>query len=296
MRCLIVLLLFCAFTSRALQAEVKIEGVVNSASFEPGLPAGGSLATVFVSGFSEFELKPGTYIAEGTILPFSLAGREIIVNGASAPILAVIVSRLGLQINFQVPLERNASLAGALGASAGALAVAGVVLTPLPRLSPVGDFFADANGFAIARHASDNSPVSLDNPARPGETIHAYANDFFAVWPPPPIGSAVPEQPQFLRLPIGQSIIRDSGDLYLQEYPKLNLKGQSFTNTPALDIKFAGLAPGKIGVELITFVVPANQQPGDWALFFNLGSCPDGRGAACYVFGRSSPYVKIPVR
>jgi hypothetical protein len=76
----------------------------------------------------------------------------------------------------------------------------------------------------------------------------------------------------------------------------LDVKNQSWTNTPALEIKFAGLAPGRIGVELITFVVPADKQPGDWALFFNLGSCPDGRGAACLPFGQSSPYVKLPVR
>jgi len=294
-----VVLLLSLFTSRPLQAEVKIEAVVNSASFEPGLPAGGSLATVFVSGLSETQLKPGTYIAESAaLLPFSLAGREITVNGARAPILAVIVPPAGqgfIQINFQVPLERNASLPNYVGFSAGVLAGAGVALTPLPRLSPVGGFFADANGFAIARHAEDNSVVSVDNPARPGETIHAYANDFFPVWPPPPIGSAVPEQPQFQRLPIGQSIIRDPGNLYLQKYPTLNLKGQSYTTTPALEIKFAGLAPGQIGVEQVTFVVPANQQPGDWALFFNLGSCPDGRGA-CLPFGQSSPYVKLPVR
>lgn len=255
---------------------------------------------MFISGLPENEVRPGLYTAEGAaFLPFSLARREITVNGARAPILAVIIPPPGqgvTQINFQVPLERNSSLPNYVGTSAGVLAGGGVALAPLPRLSPVGGFFQDANGYAAARHASDNSPVSPDNPAHPGETIHAYANDFFPVWPPPPIGVAVPEQPQFVRLPIGQSIIRDSGHLYLQKYPAPDLKGQSYTNTPALEIKFAGLAPGRVGVELITFVVPANQRPGDWDLFFNLGSCTDGRGGSCFPFGQSSPYVKLPVR
>jgi hypothetical protein len=58
-----------------------------------------------------------------------------------------------------------------------------------------------------------------------------------------------------------------------------------------------GLAPGMIGVEQINFVVPANQAPGDWALFVNIGSCPDGRGNKCHPQGASSsPYVKLPVR
>jgi uncharacterized protein (TIGR03437 family) len=58
---------------------------------------------------------------------------------------------------------------------------------------------------------------------------------------------------------------------------------------------FRGLAPNQIGVQQIDFIVPANQQPGDWALFFNVGSCPD-RGGPCANQGSSSAYVKLPVR
>ena len=55
-----------------------------------------------------------------------------------------------------------------------------------------------------------------------------------------------------------------------------------------------------IGVEQINFVVPSNQAPGDWALFYNIGTC-DASGA-CENPGffasaaSSSPYVKLPVR
>jgi hypothetical protein len=152
------------------------------------------------------------------------------------------------------------------------------------------------NGFAIARHASDSSAVTAENPARAGEMIIAYANDFFRVWPPPPIGVPVPEQPQFQFISELATVFRIARFLYLQDYPQPDARGNTWTSTPALQITFAGLAVGQIGVEEIRFVVPADKQPGDWALFFNSGSCPDGRGNQCSVFGSSSPYVKLPVR
>jgi len=60
-----------------------------------------------------------------------------------------------------------------------------------------GGFLMDENGYAIAQHASDYSLVTIQNPAHAGETIIAYADGFFTVWPPPPIGFAVPLPPSF---------------------------------------------------------------------------------------------------
>lgn len=42
-------------------SQAKIVAVGNAASFQPGLPYGGALATAYVSGLAG--LKPGTYIA-----------------------------------------------------------------------------------------------------------------------------------------------------------------------------------------------------------------------------------------
>jgi hypothetical protein len=99
-------------------------------------------------------------------------------------------------------------------------------------------------------------------------------------------------------------LVESSGTyLYLQAYPTPNCNPvsgegcQSFTSTPPVHTTFEGLAPGQVGVEQINFVVPANQQPGNWALFFNIGSCtqapfaPGGCGN-----GSSSPYVMLPVQ
>jgi uncharacterized protein (TIGR03437 family) len=299
----IVLLALVAVGAPQAVSQLLITGVVNSASFQSGLPAGGGLATIFCSGSDPTgTVKPGTYLAPTSLpLPYQLGGFYVGINNTASPVLAVVVTgsgkSLNAQINFQVPIERNASLFNPPDGYPGILSTCGVLgVIPLPPQSQWGGFFADATGHAAAQHASDYSPVTLQNPAHPGETIIAYADDFFPVWPSPPVGFPAPQQPLFQLLP---GVIRGAANhLYLQDYPQLDFKGRSYANTPALQMTFQGLAPGLVGVEQINFVVPVNQQPGDWALFFNIGSCPDGGDppSRCGNFGSSSPYVKLPVR
>ncbi|HXP86667.1 MAG TPA: hypothetical protein VN841_18195 [Bryobacteraceae bacterium] len=247
---------------------------VDSASFAAGLPLGGALGTIFVSGLTG---KPGLVVAASlSPLSFELAGVRVTVNGAPAPILAVAIPTAGSsapgQINFQVPLERNTTAGETYTMSVsqtgnGQVRVPGAVFD-VSYL--IGGFFADANQYVIAQHASDYSTVTVQNPAHAGETIIAYANNFFQVWPPPPIGIPVPSQPLF--------------QLNTGVYPGLNhlvLVGpmglQMASRSPDLQILFAGLAPGLVGVEQLNIVIPANQGPGDWALIFSnvppVGSC-----------------------
>jgi uncharacterized protein (TIGR03437 family) len=284
------------------RAEIQIVAVVNSASYQKGMPTGGALASILCTGLTG---EPGIVNAPCSLpLPYELVGITVSVNGELAPILSVFIPPQGAstpgQINIQVPLERNTTLRTAGVDVGGRLAVVqkgmGTDLIPLPQAG-LGGFLSDGNGYLVAQHASDNSPVTLDNPAHPGETIIAFANDFFGVWPPPPIGFPVPDQPTFQLFRL-HPFYTFGYDLYLQEYPELIdnvlVKG-SFTHTPAIEVTFRGLAPGQIGVEQIIFVVPKGQPQGDWAVFFNNGSCPD-RGGPCGAFGESSAYAKLPVR
>ncbi|MGO9258029.1 MAG: hypothetical protein ACLQU1_17210 [Bryobacteraceae bacterium] len=304
------------------QAQIKILSVVNSASFQAGLPAGGALATVFCTGLPT---PPGTYTAPTSPpLPLYLAGVQVQVNSAVAPVLAVVIPQAGdsapAQINFQVPLERNSTASTAVNSDQGTLFIRTVdasgvpngagsaVLTPVPNAGQ-GAFFQDANGYAIAFHNSDNAPVTVQNPAHAGETITAYADDLFLVWPPPPIAMPVAAQPLY-QLGPSQGALSDQLSyccyLYLQTYPSYypseppGTTGGYYTNTPALQTVSFQLAPDLIGVEQITFVVPANQQPGNWPLFFDAGSCPNGNptpGACGYpsMGAVASPYVLLPV-
>ena len=289
--------------------QAQIVSVTNAASSsQGGLPYGGALATAYVSGLAD--LTAGTYIAPSSqALPNSLGGVQVIINGALAPLLAVVVpagSSTPIQVNFQVPLERNVPTPPGMTVI-GPTATAVLSQLSVPLSAPAwGAFFSDANGYAAALHASDLTPVTTQSPAQPGESIITYADDLFTTWPPPPIGIPVPPQVSFQ---IANFPPRNPGYLYLQAYPQYTTYICptypfgcliSVTNTPALQITFEGLAPGRIGVEEIDFVVPADQQPGNWPLFINIGSCPDGSGAPgkCgtgSLPAESGPYVLLPV-
>lgn len=305
------ILSFALFGAITLEVwgQPKIVSVVNSASFQPGLPAGGALATAFVSGLTG--LTPGTYVTPSSQpLPHSLGGVTVTLNDDYAPLLAVVVPSdpsANVQVNFQVPLSANASLPynyfGFGFVYNGYLSVNNAVQSPEEGLPEWGGFFSGANGYAIALHASDLTLVTLQSPAHPGESIIAYADDFFMTWPPPP--TAVPPSQQ-VTYGIDYPFVRSLGNLYLQTYPTPITTcapspgpcSGSATNTQALTINSVGLASQMVGVEVINFVVPLTQQPGNWALFFNRGSCPDGSGipGTCgATSGGSSPYVLLPV-
>ncbi len=303
--------LICLIGIWNLAAQPVVVAIVNAASFQSGLPAGGALATAFVTGLTA--LKPGTYVAPAAgPLPFRLGGVTVVVDNDYAALLAVIVPSdpAGyVQVNFQVPLSMNASLlAQTFGATyAGSFLVSDGVNSAVPAnsfstdgLGPWGGFFADANGYAAAVHASDSSPVTMQNPAHAGESIIAYADGFFLTWPRPPIGIAAPAEVNFMP---DYSLAASPGSLYLQTYPTYfsncapapgpcTMSG-SFADTPALSINSMSLAAGMIGVEAINFVVPANQAPGNWALFFN--TIGPGTAFGAYENGESSPYVMLPV-
>jgi uncharacterized protein (TIGR03437 family) len=179
-----------AVASSALAQSPQIVAVVNAATFKSGLPTGGALATVFVSGLNDPKyFHPGLCVASALPLPNQLASIRVSVCNGIAPLLAVSIPPLGssdyAQVNFQVPLERNvgllSDLAPACSLTVGIPSDAGASLSPLPDPPPFGGFFSDGHGYAAAQHASDYSPVTPDNPAHAGEAIVAYANDLYVV-------------------------------------------------------------------------------------------------------------------
>ncbi len=287
-----------------LHSQPQIVGVYSASSFQPGLPSGGSLATLLCSGPSSLS---GVYLPSSSVLPTDFAGAEVQVNGVAAPILAVVVTHSNgntySQVNFQVPMERNVSLPNT-AAYSGSLysASCGQPLKPLPG-RPEGTFFEDANGYAIAQHSFDYSLVTPQNPAHPGETIIGYTDDVYPVWPSPTIGFPTPASPLFQFNPNlstteqqGNGLF-DPGYLYLQPIPIPDvIFGLIYPTTPPLTLTFVGMAPGMVGVQQINFVIPAGQQPGTYPLFFNSG-CPPGYVAprGCSGHPTMSLSVLLPV-
>jgi uncharacterized protein (TIGR03437 family) len=282
------------FLTQTAWCQIKIQSVVNAASYSSGLPSGG-LATVFVTGLTT---APGLYVAPTFWpLPTQLAGVVVRVDQVPAPILAIYVppnaSTSGAQINFQVPWDWNRTAA----ISPSTLTVGQGEIGPYDQLTPIpvsrGGFYSDQNGFAAAQHG-DFTTVTTLNPAHAGETLTVYADDFFSTYPPPPIGYPTPPQPLF----IGGL----SANLYLQFRPLKDAANPNGDNCPVSDpikVTFLGLGPGLVGTEQINFVIPANQSPGDLYLFFAVPlspSNPIGIGSCTYTVADHSNQVKIPVR
>jgi len=115
-----------------------------------------------------------------------------------------------------------------------------------------GVWYKDSSRYLLAEHTSDGSPVTHANPAKPGETITAYGNDFYSVWPPPPIGVPVPPTPRYEASPetgpalMEENRVYDNAHLFLQQYKEGSVR--FCAKTQALKIEYKGLAVGKIGV------------------------------------------------
>jgi uncharacterized protein (TIGR03437 family) len=153
---------------------IPIEAIVNAASYQPGLPKAGGLASLFARGLPATE--------GGT-------GLSILVNGVPAPILSVTHSGGQQQVNLQVPYQSLPVASNRLE-----LRFKGVSTYGFPAITPPG-IFTLPDGAGAIQHAADFSLVTPQNPATPGETIIVYATGLGPVNPAastgvPPSGPA----------------------------------------------------------------------------------------------------------
>jgi uncharacterized protein (TIGR03437 family) len=109
--------------------------VTSAASFQPGVPAKGSIGTIFCTGLT----VTGVVSAPSAPLPFSLSGVAVTMGGAAAPLFAVTDLDGYQQINFQVPLEAKSSPDGTMQVVVGQNGRQGSATADKP-IRP-GDFF-----------------------------------------------------------------------------------------------------------------------------------------------------------
>jgi uncharacterized protein (TIGR03437 family) len=242
----------------AVKAWAAIDNVVitSASSFEVGLPAKGSIASIFCTGLEGIS---GTVTASSVPLPRELAGVRVKIGGAYAPIFAVAALQGYQQINIQVPLETAIQLPTAppfwpfLGSEDARTDLEieqgdqRVSVRVILRRSP-GDFFERDSGFAILQHASDYSLVTEENPARPDENLVAYLTGMPGALPAATTGSPSPSSPLAI-VPQNGQVVNDS--YVLAFYKQIG----GFAVTPT----FLGLAPGLVGVYQINFTLPEQQ-------------------------------------
>ena len=207
-------------------------GVVNGASFVPGMPVvAGSIASVF-GGFLESSLTT----AGGVPLPDNLAGLSVqFASGQKAPLFAVT----GQQVNLQVPWELAGSSQASFSVSGNGQTSAAQTMGLAPfapgifivnRQAPVGAILDNATGLL----------VDSTHPAVSGSTvIQIYCTGLGAVTNQPPSGSPALSDPLSRTTATPTVTLRFIGPA-----------------VPA-QVLFSGLAPGLVGVYQVNALVPA---------------------------------------
>jgi uncharacterized protein (TIGR03437 family) len=149
--------------------RLNASGVVNAASFEPGLVAG-SLATVFVAGILD---EDAVLAADRLPLPTALGGISVTVGGIPAPLRAVARLNGQEQVNFLVPAE----IAGQT--SVDVIVRRGAVVSSPARVAVLEAqpaIYTQDGRRAVAVHNADYSLVQAERPLQPGEYAFVYAS------------------------------------------------------------------------------------------------------------------------
>ncbi len=202
----------------------KLSKVVNAADFTSGIAPGGLIS---IMGSN---LSPSTVATSEIPLPTLLGETCLMLNGAPIPMLYVS----GHQINAQLPFEVSGD--------------ATLVLYTPGGISPTVDLTIQPNAPAVFRSGTagpqtaiptvyrnaDNKLVTLSNPIHSNDKLTIYATGLGTVSPHVADGAAGPGKP----LAVANT------------QPTVTLGG-----TP-LNVEYAGLAPGTVGVDAIVAVVP----------------------------------------
>ena len=244
-------------------AQISNIKVTSAASFEPGLPARGSLGTIFCTGLT----VEGVVSAEEVPLPTTLAGVTVTIGGALAPLLAVADLGGYQQINFQVPLESQINADGTTQVMLSQGAFQGLVTASNDPNAP-GDFFRiPSTQYGIFQHAQDYSLVTKASPAVAGETIVAYLTGLPTAQPPVPTGQATPNSPLSVVYQMNRGNLIDQIGLVLAGATYVFDNGEIWgDSTGASPVSFIGLTPGSVGLYQVNFTLPASPPNGDVAL------------------------------
>jgi uncharacterized protein (TIGR03437 family) len=164
-------------------APLGRNAVANSASLLSGPLAPGTLVTISGAGLSESSTAAPDDDIER--LPVKLGGVEVLFNGVALPLLSVSPT----QVRAQLPYETGNASAGSLYVrterSDGSVMVTNAIGLRLASASPGLFAFGGAEPRSgMILHAGDSeagTPVTADDPAKPGEVLTLWAAGLGAV-------------------------------------------------------------------------------------------------------------------
>ncbi len=213
--------------------------VVNAANYIVGRPlAPGTFAALFPS-VSTNVIANGTQNNSGTYpLTTTLADTQVLVNGAAAPLFYVSPGQINVPLSLSLPTSGTVNLQ-AVRQSTGQ--IYGSAEVALASASP-GLFSADSTGsgeiVALNQDTTQNSP---SNPIPRGQVLQIYATGQGPVSNPPVDGTV------------------STGQVPTAAIPEVIL-GTTFV--PSSNVQYSGLAPGLIGVWLISVEIPMTATTG----------------------------------
>jgi uncharacterized protein (TIGR03437 family) len=197
-------------------------------------------------------------------LPTELAGAQLLMNSTPLPLLSVSPT----EIWFQVPFEASPGTTATLTVDYGSPFEGCTVVIPISGRGPL--FLPDNGGNAIFIHQGFSGLVTPQLPAQRGEVVTAYALGLGGVTPS--VATGVPT-------PLDQ--------LYPLNWPFACYQGSASQDGPPLDVPFAGLAPGMIGVYQVNIRMP-DPLPSGTTLLLNCGTPGN-------IYERDAGYIPIAV-
>lgn len=204
------------------------DSILNGADFTSGPFAPGSIVSIFGAALSfRTDEISADNSQNNTLLPDYLADVRVYVNNLTSPLIYVCPT----QINFVVP---GNLLAGNVPVRVVRQGVTGPEVT-IALVDGAPRLFATPAGYAIAQHGVDDSLVTPDAPAKPGEVIVVYATGLGRTAPEP----AIFEIPQYPGLLVNNL--------------RLFLDGKQVSPDRVF---YAGLTPGSAGVYQINVTLP----------------------------------------
>jgi uncharacterized protein (TIGR03437 family) len=176
-------------------------------------------------------------------LPSSLGGVQVNIQGITAKIAGVAPDSVTVIVPPGVTPDAAAVVQMNVDTQTPFEAVRAVTVSPSVPEFLLGPPLRFYSGLTLAAHQDWSGLISEQNPAHPGEVVHAYAVGLGPTNPAVGYGEAAPSEEPFARLATSLACT-----VYLQRPLPLGVP---------VEILFAGLAPGFAGVYQVDWRVPA---------------------------------------
>jgi uncharacterized protein (TIGR03437 family) len=208
-------------------------GTVHLLNPKPGAPlAPGTLIQINGSNLANSDATP-----TDARLPTTLNGTTVLIGPYSAPLVSLSDGTLAAQLPVELPANSQYPVVVSVN---NAISAPDIV-TVAPNTPGI---LATDDGHAVAQHP-DGNPVTASAPATPGEVVSIFLSGLGAT--DRQVASGVPAPA-------------------IEPLARITTPTTVTLNGNPVDVGFAGLAPGQVGLYRIDLTVPPDASPGDLML------------------------------